>query len=193
MARLGSYAKGIAKRDEILGIALEVFSRQGYDKTSLREIADIAGLSQAGLLYYFGTKEDLYVEILRKRDEFDIEAYDTGDEERSFVDIMRHNSEVPGLVKLFATLSSASTDHDHPAHQFFTDRYAAMRDRIIEDITERQEAGVIAKNLDADKIATLVLAVSDGMQLQWLYDPSKDMGDHVEYLWELVRAAGSAQ
>ncbi|HEY5230670.1 MAG TPA: helix-turn-helix domain-containing protein, partial [Galbitalea sp.] len=60
MAGKGSYAKGVAKREEILRTALEVFARQGYRGTSLRELADAVNLSQAGLLHYFDSKEELF-------------------------------------------------------------------------------------------------------------------------------------
>jgi len=40
MAQRGSYAKGIAKREEILTAALDVIARNGYRRTSVRELAD---------------------------------------------------------------------------------------------------------------------------------------------------------
>src|SRR5690606_19486752 len=67
----GSYAKGVAKREEILTRALEVIAREGYRRASVKELAESVGLSQAGLLHYFGTKDELFVDILRKRDEVD--------------------------------------------------------------------------------------------------------------------------
>jgi AcrR family transcriptional regulator len=72
MAQRGSYAKGIAKREEILTSALDVIARNGYRRTSVRELADAVGLSQAGLLHYFSSKEELFQEIVRKRDEVDL-------------------------------------------------------------------------------------------------------------------------
>ena len=46
MADRGSYAKGRAKRDEIVEVALDLFGQKGYDRTSVREIARLTGLSQ---------------------------------------------------------------------------------------------------------------------------------------------------
>src|SRR3982751_4591907 len=69
--RRGSYAKGVAKREEILERALDVIAREGYRGASVKELADAVGLSQAGLLHYFDSKEELFAEILRKRDEVD--------------------------------------------------------------------------------------------------------------------------
>ena len=69
MAIRGSYAKGIAKRAEILDVALEVFAVEGYRGTSLRKVASLCNLSLAGVMHYFDSKEDLLVQILRERDD----------------------------------------------------------------------------------------------------------------------------
>src|SRR6478736_945527 len=75
MARRGAYAKGVAKREEILEAALEVIAREGWHGASVKELADAVGLSQAGLLHYFDSKEELFIEIVRKRDEVDMAKY----------------------------------------------------------------------------------------------------------------------
>jgi len=46
-------------RDQILQVALELFTRQGYDKTSLREIAERLEVSKAALYYHFMSKEEI--------------------------------------------------------------------------------------------------------------------------------------
>ncbi|CAN3981384.1 TetR/AcrR family transcriptional regulator [Kitasatospora purpeofusca] len=46
-------------RARIVAIALELFSEQGYERTSLREIADRLGVTKAALYYHFKTKEDI--------------------------------------------------------------------------------------------------------------------------------------
>ena len=58
MAQRGSYAKGVAKREEILERTLDVIATEGYDGASVKRIAEAVGLSQAGLLHYFDSKED---------------------------------------------------------------------------------------------------------------------------------------
>ena len=64
MAERGAYAKGVAKREEILAAALTIIGEQGFRRASVREIAEAVGLSPAGLLHYFGLKEQLFVAIL---------------------------------------------------------------------------------------------------------------------------------
>ncbi|QUX31868.1 TetR family transcriptional regulator [Nocardiopsis akebiae] len=73
----------MAKRGEILDAALTVIGRDGYSRATVREIADAVGLSQNGLLHHFGSKERLFVEVLRHRDELDRLAYGEGARQRS--------------------------------------------------------------------------------------------------------------
>jgi AcrR family transcriptional regulator len=51
-------------RERILAVAAELFTEQGYDGTSLREIADRLGFTKAALYYHFRSKEDLLVALL---------------------------------------------------------------------------------------------------------------------------------
>jgi AcrR family transcriptional regulator len=50
-------------RERILDVALQLFNEQGYDKTSLREIADRLGVTKAALYYHFESKEDILLEL----------------------------------------------------------------------------------------------------------------------------------
>jgi len=54
------------KRTSILQAALELFSRFGLHGTSLDQVATQADVSKTNLLYYFGSKEELYVNVLRQ-------------------------------------------------------------------------------------------------------------------------------
>jgi AcrR family transcriptional regulator len=193
MAGKGSYAKGVAKREEILRTALEVFAKQGYRGTSLRELADAVNLSQAGLLHYFDSKEELFAEILRVRDETDRAAYSSaGSGVDTMLAVIRHNSAVPGLVQLYATISTAATEPSHPAHEFFVERYRLLREAFADSARERQLAGELDANLDPAKVAAVMLAVADGMQVQWLLDADLDMAEHVEFVWSLMATARGA-
>jgi AcrR family transcriptional regulator len=50
-------------REAILDVALELFNEQGYEKTSLREIAERLGVTKAALYYHFEKKEDILLEL----------------------------------------------------------------------------------------------------------------------------------
>ena len=185
----GPYAKGIAKREEILRTALEVFAAGGAKGSSLRGLAEAAGLSQAGLLHYFGSKEELFVEVLRARDQGDIETFQDEDVVRTLVRVIRHNLDVPGLVELYARLSVAAADPAHPGHAFFVERYAAFRALFRQYVRGMQERGELDPGLDPEGVATLILAAADGLQTQWMLDPSIDMAARVAELWTIIAAS----
>ncbi|PYY33261.1 TetR family transcriptional regulator [Curtobacterium sp. MCJR17_055] len=190
MARRGSYAKGIAKREEILSVALELVATQGFRRTSIKDIADAVGLTQAGLLHYFDSKDELWVAILRRRDDLDNAAqWDAPDFAALLAAVVRHNAEVPGLVQMFVNLSAAAaTDPDHPAHAYFRERYETTRARMTDDFRRMQQDGRLRTDLDPEELASVLLATSDGMQIQWLYDPTRDMAEHVELVTRLAMA-----
>src|ERR1700733_3960351 len=50
-------------RERILDIALDLFIEQGYDKTTLRQIAEPLGFTQAAIYYHFAAKEDILVAL----------------------------------------------------------------------------------------------------------------------------------
>jgi AcrR family transcriptional regulator len=54
---------GSQTRERILDVAQELFTRQGYDKTSLRDIAERLQITKAALYYYFPRKEDILLEL----------------------------------------------------------------------------------------------------------------------------------
>ncbi|HEY2642387.1 MAG TPA: TetR/AcrR family transcriptional regulator [Galbitalea sp.] len=194
MAARGSYAKGVAKRDEILTTALDVIARHGYRNASIRELAAAVGLSQTGLLHYFETKEQLFAEVLRKRDEVDTAAFGITDDRDSaapdifegMIRVVRHNADVPGLVLLYAQFSTAAAEPGHPAREFFQQRYAEFRLLLASAIRQKQSTGDLSADLDPDRIANLLMAASDGLQTQWMLDDSIDMADHISYLCEQI-------
>ena len=191
MARRGSYAKGVARREEILESALDVIGRKGYQNASLKEIADVVGVTPAALLHYFGSKEELFTEVLRKRDEHD--GLDpeklTADQARSaFLDVIRHNTEVPGLVALFSRLSVDAADPDHPAHGYFLDRSERLRESLSDNLgVDRGRSA-----LDPDTLARVIQATSDGLQLQWMIDPTVDMPGIMAALIDALHPVTSA-
>ncbi|MFF9542526.1 TetR/AcrR family transcriptional regulator [Streptomyces albidoflavus] len=177
----GPYRKGTERREQILRAALEVFSEHGDRGSSLKEIARRVGLSQAGVLHYFDSREDLLVAVLQERDALNAEAVsDAASVGEALARTVGHNAEQPGLVDLFVTLSAGASDQDHPAHRFFADRYTRLS-ALAEDGLERSQAhGEVRDDIEATHMARLLLAVSDGLQLQWLLNPELDMAGMVE-------------
>lgn len=57
---------GIESRKRIIKAAMDVFSKRGYAKASIREIAKVAGISVGGVYLYFKNKEELYKSIIKE-------------------------------------------------------------------------------------------------------------------------------
>ena len=55
-----------AKKKAILSAALDTFSQFGFHGTRLEQIAELSGVSKTNLLYYFPSKEALYIAVLRQ-------------------------------------------------------------------------------------------------------------------------------
>ncbi len=62
-AGAGRHPDEAGTRERILDIALDLFIEQGYDKTSLRQIAEPLGFTQAAIYYHFAAKEDILVAL----------------------------------------------------------------------------------------------------------------------------------
>ncbi|MDQ0401658.1 TetR/AcrR family transcriptional regulator [Streptomyces sp. NBC_01723] len=163
------------RQQDILEIATDTFAARGYHNASLAEIADRAGLTQAGVLHYFRSKALLLTSVLELRDQGDIEQL--GPERPRGIAFLRHlvdtalrNAEREGLVRLYAVLSAESVTEQHPAQAYFRDRYTGLRAFVTDALTE---ACGLAES-DAARVhdaANAIIAVMDGLQVQWLLDP----------------------
>jgi len=188
----GPYRKGVERRAQILQTALEVFAEHGERGSSLKEIAERLGMSQAGLLHYFGSREELFVAVLAERD-----AQDTGATRDSVATAgeavartAEHNTKTPGLVELFVTLSAAAIDPAHPAHAYFTERYTDLEGTVTEGLRQGQEQGKVRTDADARQLARLLLAVADGLQIRWLLNREVDMTAAIEVFNQLCAPPG---
>lgn len=173
----GAYARGLARRDGIVSGAIELFGRIGYRNATILDIATHVGISRTGLLHHFPSKEALLKAILRKRDAEDLERLaPTGDplaDLGAIVALARHNAGVPDLVSLFAVLSAESGDPSHPAHDYFVRRYAATRASMAAILGRAQDAGLLVAAVDVDREARALVALMDGLQVQWLLAPAE--------------------
>lgn len=187
MATDGSYPKGKAKREEILRTALRVIGRTGYTGTSLQELADAVGLTRAGVLHYFDSKEHLFTEILKARDaasavEYDVDATMV---ERSRQAIQRNVAD-PGLMQLYVQLAAQATTPSGPAHDFFVERTRLLREYLVQVADELRSEGKLAADLPPEVFALFVMAVADGLQSLWLIAPDFDIADVLRICLGLV-------
>lgn len=167
------YAKGRAKRREILDQAMSLFGEVGYRAASLREIAARCGISHPGLLHHFPTKVSLLLAVLEHREQVDGETLFAGtttgvDTLRRLVDLVALNATRRGIVELFTVLSAEATAVDHPARGFFVERYLTTL-RAIEQAYEAVRAeNALHPGVEPGPAARQLIAMMDGLQIQWL-------------------------
>ncbi|MFD3493590.1 TetR/AcrR family transcriptional regulator [Streptomyces sp. NPDC058690] len=188
MAKRGPYEKGEAKRSEILRAALEIFATEGYRGTSLRKVAAKCNLSLPGLMHYFDSKEDLLTQVLRMRDETARIRQEERTSPESYREIIREGASTPGLVELFVSMAAAASDPGHPAHAHFAERYPMLRERVAAYLRRRIDEGALRSDIDPERLAVLLIAVADGIQLQWLIDRSTDMQQPIDDVMSLLAA-----
>jgi len=195
MAARGVYANGLARREAILHAASDVFATHGYRGASLALIAERVGMTAPGLLHHFPTKEHLLIDLLALRGERTtarLEALTSVDGGRildALLVLAAKNAESPGLVRLFTILAAESVDDGHPGHEWFVDRYRRARRFVADRLIEEQRVGLIRDDVDVELTAAQILAMFDGLQLQWLLEPAEvDMAAALaDYIGDLRR------
>ena len=126
---------GASRREQILASALELFRKQGYDRTSLREISERLGISKSGLYHHFEAKDDLIASLVgplldRIHEIAATPPVQTYDDLRAFlgtyIDTFIENREV---------LSLLANDVGVRNHSRVSQRLARVNDEIYHHIT----------------------------------------------------------
>ena len=133
-------------------------------------------------MHYFDSKEQLLSAVLQHRDAMDVRRSDLDtptDPVESLAQVMDANMKVPGLVTPYLTIAAAAVDPHHPAHDYLERRYHRLAGGLTVWITEMSQAGLVPQVVYPAGVATAIVAQADGIQFQWLLDPSVDMGMHV--------------
>ncbi|GAA1741791.1 hypothetical protein GCM10009809_41630 [Isoptericola hypogeus] len=178
----GPYRTGRARQKEILEEATVAFARDGYRGGSLRDIAGTIGVSAGTILHHFGSKEQLLIAVLEHRDRHSGDTVKQYTSSARVVDGVRRivieDEQQPGLMRLYVTLAAEAVSADHPAHDYFVQRYATLSNFIVEAL--RREGYQPPAGETLDDIASLVLSTIDGLQLQWLLNPNFSMIDRFD-------------
>ena len=165
------------RKAQIIREAIRSFGQDGYHGARLTDIAQAAGVTEPGLLHHFPSKAHLLMAVLAERDRIDQARISTAprDDTQSpllpLQELVEYNETVPGLVQLFTVLVAESIDKKHPAHEFFTQRYQAIREKEIAVLSEAQARGEVRTDIPAEDLVIMLFAMMDGLQVQWLYEP----------------------
>ena len=162
------------RRAEILRAAARTFGTKGYKTGSLADVAEQVGITHAGVLHHFGTKEQLLVEVLEFRDKDDVRHLD-GQHIPDGIELFHHlvrtvraNERRRGIVQGYTVLTGESVTESHPARGWVTNRFRVLRGEIVHAIGV--VGGPEVSEVAATRAANAIIAVMDGLQVQWLLD-----------------------
>jgi AcrR family transcriptional regulator len=167
-------AKGEDRRQRILAVAERLLARNGWRNTSLAQIAKEAGVTPAGLLHHFESKEQLLNAVLDARDADDLAHadYRSGDLITELSRVPERFDRAPELIGTFTVLLVENIAPDAPLHDRMHTRYRDAVDIITKIIKRGQSDGTIRPDFDAVTKAVEILAFINGMETLWLLDPS---------------------
>jgi len=166
------------RREEIVAAAARVFGSKGYRAGSLAEVAEQVGITHAGVLHHFGSKDKLLWEVLDYRDRVDVEHLE-GQHIPGGADLFRHlvrtarlNADRRGIVQAYTVLTGEAVTDGHPAAERARRRFEVLRGDISAAILAvAADQDVEVTRADADQAASAVIGVMDGLQTQWLLEP----------------------
>ncbi|OMC42063.1 TetR family transcriptional regulator [Mycobacterium sp. GA-1841] len=171
-------AKGEDRRQRILSAAEKLLARNGWRNTSLAQIAREVGVTPAGLLHHFESKEHLLNAVLDARDhDDDTHADRSGDLAQEIKRVAERFVRAPELVGTFTVLLVENIEPDAPLHDRLLKRQQAARDIVTDIITRGQLSGRYRSDFDAANKAVEILAFINGMETSWLLDPSLPLTD----------------
>jgi AcrR family transcriptional regulator len=160
-------------------VAERLLARNGWRNTSLAQIAKEAGVTPAGLLHHFESKEQLLNAVLDARDADDeIHAdYRSGDLIAELTRVPERFDRAPELVGTFTVLLVENIAPDAPLRDRLHKRYSDAADIITSLITRGQQDGQYRNDFDAAIKAVEILAFINGMETLWLLDPSIQLAE----------------
>src|SRR5215475_2744007 len=158
-------------------------ARRGISGSTFEHVAREAGVSRGLLHYYFGTKERLLVEVVRRDAEIRVARLDEPLEKAETVDdvidvLLASLTDLienePAFFLLLYELFSAgrrNPDIQHEVGQLFE----RTRSHVADVLRAKEREGVLKLRYDAEEIVSYLFAIADGFALQALSDPDRDI------------------
>jgi AcrR family transcriptional regulator len=172
------------KAQRIIDAMRESVAKRGAAGSTFEHVAREAGVSRGLLHYYFGTKERLLVEVVRRDSEIRVARLDeplaNAETADDVIDILLASlndliENEPAFFLLLYELFSAgrrNPEIQREVGQLF-DR---TRSHVAEILEAKEREGVLSLRYEADAIVAYLFAVADGFALQALSDPERDIG-----------------
>jgi AcrR family transcriptional regulator len=171
------------KAQRIIEAMRDSVAEVGIAGSTFERVSAKAGVSRGLLHYYFGTKERLLVEVIRRDTQYRIDvlggalrAAGSVDEVISalFATFSRTVTEEQGYVYMVSELFVAGR-HRPEIQRELGSLYSRGRTELASILREKQREGVLALRFDAESVVTHMFAAGDGGVLQLLTDPTLDV------------------
>lgn len=171
-------------------------AKRGVAGSTFDHVSREAGVSRGLLHYYFGTKEQLLVEAVRRDCELRIEALEqrlagaqTADD---FIDLMAENlketiSEDPDFLMLAFELFTLSRRNEEIAVEY-AGLMRRIRARVAGLLASAQREGVLRLHADPEAVTDILLSLADGFALRMLSEPERDFEETMRAGIVCVRA-----
>lgn len=179
----GQAQRGAERRKKIVDAALEVFATRGYRASALAEIAERVGLTPAGILYHFGSKEALLLDVIAERDRRASEELGRIPARgglaaiRSLVGVAAAIERERGLAAVHTVLQAESFESDSAAHDYFVARSRVIRAVLQQLLDDGKAAGEVRADVDTATKAAEFIAYLEGASVMWLLDDSVSLVD----------------
>jgi len=170
-------------------------ARRGISGSTFEHVAREAGVSRGLLHYYFGTKERLLVEVVRRDAEHRIARLDaplgaagSADEilEALVANLEDSIQNDPGFWVLLFDLFTAGRRNPEIQREI-ADLFNRTRDHVVEIFEAKANEGVLSLRYDANSVVGFLFALADGIALQMLSDPDRDHADVIAAGTEAAR------
>ena len=171
--------RGVERRAAILRAATEVFAAHGYRGASLAMIGERVGLTPAGVLRHFGSKEELLLAVIRDRDQRataiaeELARMPPLEGLRAVVRYAEMSEAEPGIAALFTVLQAEHLELPGSVRRFFVERARGIEDVVVLWLRQGQEDGSIRRDVDLRRVARELMAFMEGAALMWLLDPER--------------------
>jgi AcrR family transcriptional regulator len=163
-----------------LEAAVELMGERGYEKTTLAAIGEAAGYSRGLATHVFGSKADLFAQVIRWISDKLRREVEPAVRERGGVDALiafgdahrRFGDRNPGMTRALYVLWFQSLIADSPMRDAAIEDLLGYRDRIRRIIEQGIAAGVVRGDVDATAEAIQFCGALFGLGLQRLIDPT---------------------
>ncbi len=163
-------------------------ARRGTAASTFDHVAREAGVSRGLLHYYFGTKEKLLVEAVRRDCELRMELLEHQLSEartaEDFIGLMAQNlqetvREDPDFVTLVFELFTLSRRNEDIAAEY-AELMRGMRDHVAQMLATAQREGIVRLRAEPDAVAEILFSLGDGFALRMLAEPDRDFATTVQ-------------